>query len=414
MVPGAAVVAVTFGLARYGYGLLLPDMTASLSLSPGTAGLISSGAYLSYLVANAGVVAITDRAGPRAAIGLACALAAAGMAVVAAANSAAILAVGVLVAGAAAGLAFPPYAEVVQRRVTRSRRDLAWSTINAGTGWGVAVAGPVAIVAGDRWRLAWLVFAGLAVATGVLGTLAAPGRDTDIRHRRPQLSWTWFFCPRSRPLLISAVLVGAGSSVWWAFSVGALRADGLGETPARIVYATCGVAGIAASAAGTVFARVGLRTGYLVTVVLLGASAAALTLAASGLGSALVAAAAFGVLYPTVIAAQGIWSSRVFASWASTTRAPRASCTSSRGFFALGVLINLGPRIGKYVKGHYGHHRGPQPPMTLLGLFRIFVGFFGFLMGCTSTGERLRDDLRAADDAVGVVFNTTRWASPAA
>lgn len=347
VVPGAAVVAVTFGLARYGYGLLLPDMTASLSLSPGTAGLISSGAYLSYLVANAGVVAITDRAGPRAAIGLACALAAAGMAVVAAANSAAILAVGVLVAGAAAGLAFPPYAEVVQRRVTRSRRDLAWSTINAGTGWGVAVAGPVAIVAGDRWRLAWLIFAGLAVATGVLGTLAAPGRDTDIRHRRPQLSWTWFFCPRSRPLLISAVLVGAGSSVWWAFSVGALRADGLGETPARIVYATCGVAGIAASAAGTVFARVGLRTGYLVTVVLLGASVAALTLAASGLGSALVAAAAFGVLYPTVIAAQGIWSSRVFADH------PAAGLAAVNTALTIGTLA--GPAVAGQLVNTFGY-----------------------------------------------------------
>ena len=26
LLPGAAMIAVTFGLARYGYGLLLPDM----------------------------------------------------------------------------------------------------------------------------------------------------------------------------------------------------------------------------------------------------------------------------------------------------------------------------------------------------------------------------------------------------
>ncbi len=57
------------------------------------------------------------------------------------------------------------------------------------------------------------------------------------------------------------------------------------------------------------------------------------------------------------------------------------------GFFALGVLINLGPRIGKYVKGKPVTIAGHNLPMTLLGLFLIFVGFFGFLMGCTVYSE---------------------------
>jgi ammonia channel protein AmtB len=52
------------------------------------------------------------------------------------------------------------------------------------------------------------------------------------------------------------------------------------------------------------------------------------------------------------------------------------------GFFALGVLINLGPRIGKFVDGKAMTIRGHNLPMTALGLFLIFVGFFGFLMGC--------------------------------
>ena len=48
------MIAVTFGLARYGYGLLLPDMRAETGMSAGAAGLISSAAYASYLVANIG------------------------------------------------------------------------------------------------------------------------------------------------------------------------------------------------------------------------------------------------------------------------------------------------------------------------------------------------------------------------
>jgi hypothetical protein len=43
-------------LARYGYGLLLPDMRCDLVLGPAAAQLISSGAYLSYLAANVAVV----------------------------------------------------------------------------------------------------------------------------------------------------------------------------------------------------------------------------------------------------------------------------------------------------------------------------------------------------------------------
>ncbi|MCV6596826.1 MAG: ammonium transporter [Mangrovicoccus sp.] len=53
------------------------------------------------------------------------------------------------------------------------------------------------------------------------------------------------------------------------------------------------------------------------------------------------------------------------------------------GFFALGVLINLGPRIGKFnADGSANHLAGHSMPLTLIGLMLIIAGFFGFLMGC--------------------------------
>jgi ammonia channel protein AmtB len=52
------------------------------------------------------------------------------------------------------------------------------------------------------------------------------------------------------------------------------------------------------------------------------------------------------------------------------------------GFFALGVILNLGPRIGRYVDGVVQTIRGHNLPMSMLGLMLIFVGFFGFLAGC--------------------------------
>ncbi|MEO0995045.1 MAG: ammonium transporter, partial [Pseudomonadota bacterium] len=52
-------------------------------------------------------------------------------------------------------------------------------------------------------------------------------------------------------------------------------------------------------------------------------------------------------------------------------------------FFALGVLINLGPRIGKFNPDGTANELKPHNiPMAVFGLMVLIVGFFGFLGGC--------------------------------
>ena len=56
-------------------------------------------------------------------------------------------------------------------------------------------------------------------------------------------------------------------------------------------------------------------------------------------------------------------------------------------FFALGVLINLGPRIGKFNDdGTANDLAGHNMPFTAMGLMLIIVGFWGFLMACLVVG----------------------------
>lgn len=56
-------------------------------------------------------------------------------------------------------------------------------------------------------------------------------------------------------------------------------------------------------------------------------------------------------------------------------------------FFALGVLINLGPRIGKFnADGTANDLAGHNLPFTATGLMLIVVGFWGFLMACLVVG----------------------------
>lgn len=370
LLPGAAMIAVTFGLARYGYGLLLPDMRAEIDLTAGTAGLISSASYASYLVANIGVVQLASRWGPRLAIGGAAALAAVGMIAIALADGVVLLAVGVLVAGGAAGMAFPPYADIVDREVAPARRDMVWSTISSGTGWGVALAGPIAIVAGDQWRTAWAVFVVLAVVVGVFAGFQAPVHDSDAL-RRPQLSLSWFFCPRSRPLLVSAVLVGGGSSIWWAFSVDAMRNAGMDATSARVVYAACGAAMLLASFSGVVFERRGLRSSYLGSTALLAASLVLLAVATANVSAVLVAAVLFGAFYATVIAAHGIWSARVF------------STHPAAGLAAVSTALTIGTLVGPVLAGIAIQYAGHGPALT--GAAVVALAALPF---CPPTAER--------------------------
>jgi len=53
------------------------------------------------------------------------------------------------------------------------------------------------------------------------------------------------------------------------------------------------------------------------------------------------------------------------------------------GCFTLGVLVNLGPRVGKF--DAQGKPRAIMPhnlPLTMVGLMLIFVGFYAFLAAC--------------------------------
>ena len=73
------------------------------------------------------------------------------------------------------------------------------------------------------------------------------------------------------------------------------------------------------------------------------------------------------------------------------------------GAFTLGVLFNLGPRIGKYTKDGLARiFRPHNVHMTLMGLMLIFTGFYGFYAAClvivSTTVPGLGEHLPEPDD----------------
>ncbi|OBF24986.1 ammonium transporter [Mycobacterium sp. ACS4331] len=78
------------------------------------------------------------------------------------------------------------------------------------------------------------------------------------------------------------------------------------------------------------------------------------------------------------------------------------------GFATLGVLINLGPRIGRFLPdGTPVTIRPHNLPLTMLGLMLIFTGFFGFLMGCVIYGAGGYSTIYASPTTLSAfAFNT--------
>lgn len=62
---GVAAQGVTFGFARYGYGLFLPEIRRQFDLSVSLVGVIGSATYVSYLIALLLVGVLSTRWGPR-------------------------------------------------------------------------------------------------------------------------------------------------------------------------------------------------------------------------------------------------------------------------------------------------------------------------------------------------------------
>ncbi|MGH3666515.1 MAG: MFS transporter, partial [Egibacteraceae bacterium] len=152
---GLASVAVSYGFARYGYGLLLPEMRVDLDLSTEALGLVASAGYVGYLLAVVAAGWLCVRTDPRVPVAVGGVSAMLGMALLAAGGSAPAFAVGAVLAGASSGWTWAPFSDLAQCTVPVQRRPRVLSVVSTGTTFGLVAAAGLALLAGTQWRVAW-------------------------------------------------------------------------------------------------------------------------------------------------------------------------------------------------------------------------------------------------------------------
>lgn len=294
---GFALTALAYGLARFAYGLLLPQIRLELDLSAGAAGWIGGGAFAAYGLGIVYAALAGARHGPRILAVLAGLAAVAGMALVAIVHSAPMLGAAIALAGLSTGLASPPLAAAVAQRVAAPLRPRANGLINAGTAAGIILSGLAALGFSQSWRGLYAGFALLGLGVIAWLWVALPGRE-EAPPARPILSWRALAVPGLGGLCAAALLMGASSTAIWTFGADLLRRQpGFAGAGIPLAWITLGLGGLAGAATGSLVGRFGL--GRVHRAALLGLALAYLLMAALAALPALgfAAMALFGVAY---------------------------------------------------------------------------------------------------------------------
>lgn len=344
-VTAVALIGATYGLARFGYGLFLPQFSAAFSLTPTVGGLVSSGASVVYCCA----AAIGFRYAPyhpRLVTILAGGTASLGSAGVAAASNVPLLVVAVLIAGMGAGFASPALVELVRRNVLGNRQDTVQSVVNSGTGFGVVAAGGLALALGTSWRLAWAFIALIALASmvGVLVTDSSRTRSV-VEHHEAYLRSS----PRAglRSLthpILAAFIYGAGCAALWVHGRTLLEEQGgMSVGTSATVWIALGAGGAAAVLTAPWLARHSIRRTWMTTVGATTAATAAVAVVPGNAALSFAAAALFGLAYTAATSVLIIWATQTPMSGAAGTSVLFTSLVlgQAAGAALTGMLIDL-------------------------------------------------------------------------
>ncbi|WP_422116646.1 MFS transporter [Brachybacterium sp. UNK5269] len=315
VISGMILIAATYGLARFGYGLFLPQLTEAFAITPAVSGLIQAGSFFSYCVAALLATRLGHR--PRRLVVLAGATAAVGAAGVAAAPTAGVLALSVVLAGAGAGFATPGLVTLLERNLPPARQEAAQPIVNAGTGAGIVAAGALLVLTAEQWRAGWAAIAVIALLA-MLATLRSD-RSAAVRADGPPAgTGRGLLAPLAAPLC-AAALAGAASAAIWTFGRSVMEASREGAAAYSVMaWMVLGACGVLGAGAGRIVQAGSLRRAWAATTLAMALATVVLGAAPGVTAAGLLAAALFGASYTALSGVLIIWAVRTLPDRAAT------------------------------------------------------------------------------------------------
>ncbi|WP_298722487.1 CynX/NimT family MFS transporter [uncultured Oceanisphaera sp.] len=296
---GAVLIAISFGLARFAFGLFVPPIRAELALTPSVIGIIGALPLISFLLATLVAPMAADRLGARNTAVLSAGFGVVGLALISRADNALALGAGVFACGICTGLMMPALTAAMQALVARSLHGRVSAVMNAGTSIGVAVAVPAVLLMAGAWRFAYVSFAVLAGIGMVSAWFFIPSvsRITPTDAAPPPavsaLQWSRLF-----RLSLFAFLMGFISSAYWIFAPDLMAT--LGDLPSGAtgwLWLAVGIAGLGGAVIADLADRNNPPITHALMLVMLSASLALLAASPGQLVLSAFSALVFGLAY---------------------------------------------------------------------------------------------------------------------
>jgi predicted MFS family arabinose efflux permease len=281
-------------MARYAYGLTLPDVRSEFELSDMLIGLIASGTFDGYLIGLVSVPRLEARRGPRAPTTVGNVCGCVGAATVALAPSPLILAAGAVLSGSAAGWVWAPYSDIVTEVAPRRHQPTVLAAITTGTSLGLfSLAGLGLLATFASWRLTWAGIA-LAAAVAALVNLRAVPPLEDRPRREGSSQGSLWRRPMAPPLVYAVLFFGA-VTIYFSYAIDAARSGGLSASAAPLMFALIGLGGLVAVRTGRLSEALGAPSVGIGSVCVVSSALILLGLGRSVLPLSLASAVLFGV-----------------------------------------------------------------------------------------------------------------------
>ena len=296
---GAGLIAISYGLARFAFGLFVPPIRSELDLGADTVGIIGAIPFVSFVFATLLAPIAAARLGARNAAVLSGAFGVAGLALMSQAETALVLGAGVAACGVCTGLMMPALTSAMQAAVKRSMHGRVTAVMNAGTSIGVAVAVPAALFLAGAWRLAYLSFAVLAGIGVIAAWYFIPSvsrvmpADAEPVPRIGIIQWTQLV-----RLSLFAFSMGFIASGYWIFAPDlVVNLSSLPPDQTGWLWLAVGIAGLSGAVISDLSDRNGPAITHALALVTISASLALLAASPGQLFLAIVSAVVFGVAY---------------------------------------------------------------------------------------------------------------------
>lgn len=338
VIVGLPMIAVTYGLSRFSYGLMLPYINETINMEQSTSGVISSLSYIAYCIAIVLAMAFSNRISSKSIILIAGLSSITGLGIIAASFNSMVLGLGVFLAGLSTGFSSPPYANIVSTDIEKRRQNQTNSWINSGTSIGTACTGAIAIVMGDSWRETYLIFMLLAVFVllanyNVLPKHQALEKKTIVNSTKKE----WKLAVQ---LIVASLFLGISCSAYWTFSRDfMLSLEGVSAYLGEWFWVIIGIGGLLGGTAGAFIDKFGLMTAYRISVLLLSTSSLLLGVYPDNNIAGLLSPLLFGSSYIFMTGVLIVWGISVF------------KINSSFGLGVPFLTLALGQAIGAVFSG---------------------------------------------------------------